>query len=249
MSPAVNLGTFVSAAVYNRPGALYNNEVGKWLGFRFVETNFIPRFGRIGGTTTAVVSGSNMGAADSPTVTFAAAGGALANATFFYKATRKSLLRGFEEDISIPHSTATGGAAGLATFTMPAAAGFAYNIYFDTVSGGGTGTNATLRLVGQNIAPSGVVQVSTVPVTGANPPDHINNALAIPRIHPVFILGQSACAWVGFYKAKFLTTGAGAEKADPLAQKRTIGWKFFGKTVIKDQDRLLRLELASGFGT
>ncbi len=249
MSPAVNLGTFVSAAVYNRPGALYNNEVGKWLGFRFVETNFIPRFGRIGGIVTAVASGANMGAADSPQVDVITSGGSLGNATFFYKATRKSLLRGFEEDISIPHSTASGGTSRIFRFTMPATAGFVYNIYFDTNAAGGTGTNATLRLVHQNVAASAVVDVLAVPATGANPPDHINNALAIPRIHPVFIIAQSACAWVGFYKPKFLTTGNGAEKSDPLGQKRTVGWKFFGKTVIKDQDRLLRLELASGFGT
>lgn len=251
MQPAVNLGTFVSASLYAKSGSqLYNNEVGKWLGFRFVESNFIPRFGLLGNTTTAVASGADFGTG-TPTVTVVTSGGSLGNATFFYKVTRKDLLRGFEEDISIAHSTASGGTSRIYRFAMPATAGFVYNVYFDTVAGGGTGTDATMRLVHQNVAPSASVDVLAVPTTGAFPPDNINvtaGALPIPRIHPVFIVAQAALAWVGFYKPKFYITGAGPDKADPLAQKRTIGWKFFGKTVIKDQTRLLRLELATGFG-
>jgi hypothetical protein len=53
--------------------------------------------------------------------------------------------------------------------------------------------------------------------------------------------------WVGFYKPKFMLTGAAAEKVDPLAQYRTAGYKFFGKAVIKDQTRLLRIEVASTY--
>lgn len=252
MQPSVNLGTFVSASLYARQGsALFNNEVGQWLGFRFVVSNFLPRFGRLGNITTPVTSGSNFGAG-SPTVTAVDGGGSLNSATtFFYKVTRKDLLRGFEEDISIPHSTASAATGNNESFSfaMPATAGFVYNVYFDTVATGGTGTDATLRLVHQNVPAGTTVTVTAIPASGANPPQHINNNLTVPRIHPVFIVAQSAMAWVGFYKAKFYTTGNGAEKSDPLAQKRTVGWKFFGKTVIKDQSRLLRLELATQFGT
>lgn len=42
-------------------------------------------------------------------------------------------------------------------------------------------------------------------------------------------------------------SGTGATNTDPLAQRRTVGYKFFGKSVIKDQTRLLRVELASAY--
>jgi hypothetical protein len=66
-------------------------------------------------------------------------------------------------------------------------------------------------------------------------------------IHPVFIVGEAALSWAGFYKSKVLMSPTGATKDDPLAQRRTVGYKFFGKAVIKDQTRLLRLEVASTY--
>jgi N4-gp56 family major capsid protein len=250
MQPAVNLGTFVSQALYANQKNLYNNEVGKWLGFRFVESNFLPRFGLLGNTTVAVTAGNDFGTG-TPVCNVVTTGGSF-NGTIFFKITRKNILRGFEEDISIAHTIATGGASRQLTFTMPATAGFVYNVYVDTTATGGAGADSGMRLVAENALPSALVTVSAAPTVGRFPPDNINatsGALAIPRIHPVFLVAQSALAWVGFYDAKFYTTGSGAEKADPLAQKRTVGWKFFGKTLIRDQDRLLRLELATGFGT
>ena len=250
MQPAVNLGTFVSQALYANQKNLYNNEVGKWLGFRFVESNFLPRFGLFGNTTTAVTLGADFGTG-TPVCNVITSGGNF-NGTIFFKITRKNVLRGFEEDISIAHTVATGGASRQLTFAFPSTAGFVYNVYVDTTATGGAGADSGMRLVAENVAPGATTTVSAAPTVGRFPPDNINitaNALPIPRIHPVFLVAQSALAWVGFYDAKFYTTGTGAEKSDPLAQKRTVGWKFFGKTVIKDQDRLLRLELATGFGT
>lgn len=250
LQPSVNLGTFVSASLYANTKALYNNEVGKWLGFRFVESNFLPRFGLFGNSTVAVTAGTDFGSG-TPTCNVITSGGAF-NGTIFFKITRKNTLRGFEEDISIAHTIATGGASRQLTFAMPATTGFVYNVYVDTTATGGAGTDASMRLVAENVLPGATTTVSAAPTTGRNPPDNINvtaGALPIPRIHPIFLVAQSALAWIGFYDAKFYTTGSGAEKSDPLAQKRTVGWKFFGKTLIKDQDRLLRLEVATGFGT
>jgi hypothetical protein len=51
-----------------------------------------------------------------------------------------------------------------------------------------------------------------------------------------------------FYDTKFIRSAPGATDADPLAQRKTIGYKFFGKSVIKDQTRLVRLEVASANG-
>lgn len=248
--PSNSFGTWASAATYANAKALYATEVGTWANVRFVETNFIPKFVLLGGTTTAVVSAAAFGT-NTPTVTAAAAGGVLTNGTYFFKVTRKDMLRGFEEFISIPHSMASGGGTAQFTFNFTGlTAGFVYNVYFDTVLGGGTGTDATLKLAGSaNIAVGASVIVTNVG-TGATAPANLRNVLDgvdPAAVHPVFIVAEAALAWAGFYKSSILMSPTGATKDDPLGQRRTIGYKFFGKAVIKDQTRLLRLEIASSY--
>lgn len=253
MRPSNSYGTWASVATYSNAKALYASEVGTWQNVRFVETNFIPKFVLLGNTTTAVVSGAAFGT-NTPVVTAVDGGGSLNSATtFFYKVTRKDKLRGFEEGISIPHSTASTATGNNESFTFNftgLTAGFVYNVYFDTVATGGTGTDATLKLSGSgNAEVASTVTVTTVG-SGATAPGNLLNGgtSADPAaIHPVFIVGEAALAWAGFYKSKIMMSPTGATKDDPLAQRRTVGYKFFGKAVIKDQTRLLRLELASTY--
>lgn len=244
-SPSVSYGTFVSYANFNDSTKLLTAEVGKWLNFRVLETNFIPRFTRLGNTTIANASGSGFGVTGL-TVTMSGPGaGTLANATTYaYKVTRKDLLRGFEEAISIIHTTATAAASSTCTFVLPSTVGYVYNVYFDKTSA--STTDAGLGLVSANNAASSTVAVTAV-ATGAQPPGSVGSSTntTISLIHPVFIVAQSALAWCGFYKPKMMLSPNTATKDDPLAQKRTIGYKFFGKAVIKDQTRLLRLEVAN----
>jgi N4-gp56 family major capsid protein len=243
MTPSVNYGSFVNIAAFTDPGLLLTGEVGKWLNFRVVESNFIPRFTRLGNTTIANASGSGFGVTGL-TVTMSGPGaGTLANATTYaYKVTRKSLLRGFEEEISIIHTTATAAASSTCTFVLPSTAGYVYNIYFDKTSA--STTDAGLGLVAQNQAAGATVAVTAVAgASAAQPPANIENTVSL--VHPVFIVAQEALAWVGFYNTKILMSPATATKDDPLAQRRTIGYKYFGKSVIKDQTRLLRLEVCS----
>lgn len=245
-SPSVSYGTFVSYANFNDSSKLLTAEVGKWLNFRVLETNFIPRFTRLGNTTIANASGSGFGVTGL-TVTAVDGGGSLTSATSYaYKVTRKDLLRGFEEAISIIHTT-TSAAAGnneSFTFALPSTVGYVYNVYFDKTSA--STTDAGLGLVSANNAASSTVTVTAV-ATGAQPPGSVGSSTntTISLIHPVFIVAQSALAWCGFYKPKMMLSPNTATKDDPLAQKRTIGYKFFGKAVIKDQTRLLRLEVAN----
>jgi N4-gp56 family major capsid protein len=250
MRPSNSFGTWAAVATYNNAKATYASEVGTWQNVRFVETNFIPKFVLLGGTTTAVVTTNAFGT-NTPTVTSAAAGGVLTNGTYFFKVTRKDLLRGFEESISIPHSMASGGGTAQFTFNFTGlTAGFVYNIYFDTVLGGGTGTDATLKLAGTGNVAVGASPIVTNVGTGATAPANLRNVLdgADPAsINPVFVVAEAALAWAGFYKSKIMMSPTGATKDDPLGQRRTVGYKFFGKAVIKDQTRLLRLELASTY--
>jgi len=254
MAAASNL--WVNVVQYQTKENAYNAEVGTYLGLRWVETNFIPKFARLGNKTTAAAAGSNAGgitgltlaALDSPT------GGTLkSSTTFYWKVTRKSLQRGFEEDISIAHSTATaatGDDEGF-RFTFPSTAGYVYNLYFDNVVDGGTGIDTELGLVEENIAASAVVDV-LAEATGDNPPS--NNRVAggdstdPDTIHPVFIVAEQALAWVGLQNLQTYITGQGkASPSDPLAQRTTIGYKFMGKTCRLDETRLLRMELPSAF--
>lgn len=242
-SPSTSYGTFVSYAVLQDGSKLLTGEIGKWLNFRILESNFLPRFTRLGNTTTAVASGAANGADITGfSITATEGGGTLVNATTYaWKITRKHKLRGFEEDISIIHTTATGTGESF-TFVMPSDTNYVYNLYFDKTSA--SSTDAGLGLVAENQAASAsVVVVAVASGSAAAPPGNIADTVSL--VHPCFIVAQEALAWVGFYNAKFLMSTSGATKDDPLAQVRTIGWKYFGKAVIKDQSRLLRLEVTN----
>lgn len=251
MRPSNSLGTWAAAATYSNAKALYSSEVGTWQNVRFVETNFIPKFVLLG-NTTATVTDAGTGAGVTVNLPTDNIGSLKSSTVFFFKVTRKDLLRGFEEAISIAHSstTAATGDTESIKFTAPSTAGYVYNIYFDTVSTGGTGTDATMKLVKENLAASGIYSVLTVPTSGATAPASLRSSGDgddPAAIHPVFVVAEAALAWAGFYKSKVLMSPNGATKDDPLAQRRTVGYKFFGKSVIKDQTRLLRLELASTY--
>lgn len=243
MDPATSFGTWVSAATYNNARQLYAAEIGTWLGIRFVETNFIPKFVLLGGTTAAASAGSDAGGITG--LTLAVGSGSLSNATYYWKVTRKDLLRGFEEALSIEHSTATGAGTSSLSFTMPSTAGYVYNIYLGSSTG-----DSNLKLAVSNAAASSVNNVTAVSSSTTTAPASLRNSLdgSDPSaLHPVFVVGEAAVSWVGFYKPRFLMSGTGATNTDPLAQRRTVGYKFFGKSVIKDQTRLLRVELASAY--
>lgn len=241
LRPSNSFGTFVAAATYANAKALYASEVGTWQGVRFVETNFIPKFVLFGGTTTAVAAGTDAGTG----FTIAVGSGSLSNATYYWKITRKDLLRGFEEAISIEHTTATGAGSSSLSFTAPATAGYVYNIYLGSSTG-----DSNLKLAKENLAASAAYNVTAVSSSTTTAPASLRNSLdsADPAaIHPVFVVAEAALAWAGFYKSKIMMSPTGATKDDPLAQRRTVGYKFFGKAVIKDQTRLLRLEVASSY--
>lgn len=248
MNPSTSLGTWAAVQTYNNAKASYNSEVGSWLNIRWVETNFIPQFTMLGSTTAAVASGNAFGT-DTPVVTAVDGGGSLgSSATFFYKVTRKDKTRGFEEAISVAHSTASAATSNNESFTFnfsSLTAGYVYNLYFDSVAGGGTGTDATLKLVTANIAVGTTVTVTAV-ATGATAPANVNTT-GTPTIHVVYIHGSFSCVWVGLQDLEVITSGDVATPDNPLKLRKTIGYKFMGKTMIKNQSFMLRLEVASAY--
>lgn len=249
MQAGTSLGTWASTAMYNQADKLYKAEVGTWLGIRWVETNFIPKINILGNTTAAVASTNAFGT-NTPVVTAVDGGGSLTSgATYFYKVTRKDKLRGFEEDISIAHSTAAAATGNNESFTFNftgLTAGYVYNLYFDKTAAGGTSADSNLGLVQANIAVGDTVTVTAASSSTTTAPANVNTT-GTPTIHPVYILGAEACNWVSLQNLQVLLSKPGATTDDPLNQRRTVGYKFMAKAMIRDQDRILRVELASSY--
>lgn len=242
--PGTNFGTWAAVATYANAKALYNAEVGMWLGFRWVGTNFIPKFTILGNTTAAAALGANAGGITGLTTAANAAGGSLTSgSTYYWKVTRKDLLRGYEEAISIEHSTSPGGSNTRMTFTFPSTAGYVYNLYF----GSSTGDANLLQFATTNIAASGVATVDAVPTTTVTPPPSNNTTGPVSSVYPVFIFADRGVAWVGFHGIKTHITPDVSSPTNALQRSRWMGYSFFGKAGILDQTRLLRIELASTY--
>jgi hypothetical protein len=247
MASGTSLGTWASVATYSNQKALYAAEVGTWLGIRWVETNFIPKFTLLGNGTEAVASAANMGLTGF-VVTAATDNLGLLNSsvTYFWKITRKDLTRGFEEAISIAHSTASAATGDTESFTflMPSTAGYVYNIYFDSVQTGGTGTDATLKLAATNVAAGSTTRITAVG-TGATAPDNV--VATGNTVHPIYLHGHESCNWVSLQGLETIISPDVASPSNPLKLRRTIAYKFMAKAMIRDQLRMLRLEVASAY--
>jgi N4-gp56 family major capsid protein len=244
MAPGTSLGTWAAAATYANAKSLYSAEVGTWLNIRWVETNFIPRFRILGSTTTAVSSAAAFGT-DTPVVTAVDGGGSLTSSTtYYFKVTRKDLLRGFEEDISIEHtmaSTATGNNESFTFNFSSLTAGYVYNLYF----GSATGDVNLKQYATTNIAVGTTVTVASVPSTTITPP--ASNATTVTTVYPIFLVADEAMNWVGFFGIRTYITKDESIVGNVLRRRRSLGWSFFGKAMVRDSTRLLRIEVASTY--
>lgn len=243
MQSSTSFGSWASAATYQSVKSLYNGEVGTWLNFRVVVTNFIPKFVILGNTTTAVASGDS-GGITGLVVTAVDGGGSLTSATTYYwKVTRKDKTRGFEEAISIEHTTASAATGNNESFTfaLPSTAGYVYNVYFGSATG-----DANLKLAAQNQEPSATVTVTAVPSSTVTAPANVNTT-GTPTIHPVWVHAAESCMWVGLQSLQTFVSKDESTTHDPLKQTRKIGYKFMAKTIVPDSTRLLRIEVASRY--
>jgi N4-gp56 family major capsid protein len=238
-----SLGTWASTKMYNSAKDLYNCEVGEWLGIRWVETNFIPKFNILGNTTTAVTSTNSFGT-NTPVVTAVDGGGSLTSATtYYFKVTSKKKTRGFEENISIEHTMASTATANNESFTFAFGAcstDYVYNLYFGSATG-----DANLKLVQANIGAE-TVTVTTTSSSTTTAPANVNPT-GTPTIHPIYFHGAESCAWVGLQNLQTFITKDESTIGNVLRLKKAVGYKFLAKSVIKDQNRILRVEVASRY--
>lgn len=213
--------TFQNAASYSNIVALFNGEVGTWMGVRWMCSNLIPTMSRL----SNVVSAS-------------ASGGSLANSTtYYFKVVSVDNALGFEVASTQEQSQATGVAGTAIALTMPAATGFTYNIYFGSVSG-------TLYLSSSQNAPGAVVNVLAEPTSGEAPPAHPAAGVVV---HYSWILGQEAFAVPELMSLETFITPDQASDSDPLKQRRKAGWKVMFKPVICNEQFLERIESASRY--
>lgn len=240
-------GTWAAVNNLDAPEAVRRNATGKWNGIIWVETNFIPKYVRLGGTTTAVVSGNAFGT-DTPVVTAVASGGTYADAaTLKFKVTKKDVQRGFEEAISIEHSMtgASGGAINSFTFNFSAlTAGFVYNVYAGTT----TGDSNLKQFATTNIAVGTTVTLTTNPTSSTTAPANLRasaDGSDPSTLHVIYIHGEESCIWSELQDLEFMVIDNKPAPGNIAGLNSWVSYKFLGKAMRCNEAFMLRMEVAS----
>jgi N4-gp56 family major capsid protein len=226
--------TFVLASSYSDINKLYNAEIGTLGGIRFASSNMVPTW-----TGYAQVNG-----------TAGTAGSLATNATYYIIVTGADTQNQYESYIAqVSASINVTGSNGSISVTLPATAGFSWNVYIGTTSspvnlgvcaaGPTTGPmqgQATQLAGGQTVVLTGigVAQVPpAAPATGVT-------------VYPTYIFGRGAYGQVMLDDIKYTYLDK-ADKSDPLNQLRVIGWKVFYGTILLNQLFFGRIESTSAF--
>ncbi|MHA2313060.1 MAG: N4-gp56 family major capsid protein [Candidatus Thorarchaeota archaeon] len=238
--------TFVNASSYSNISTLHNAEIGTWMGVRWVRSNMIPI---ISAEAAGDVTQSLAAAASGET-------GFTNGTTVRTKTTGLDATTGFETviDAEVANSPVT--ATPVVTVTIAAAAATGtYRIYSSLEDGAAgtptfqvrvvhtTGTADTIRLI-----KSGTPSTSATFVVGATgavaPPD----ASANGNVHISYIFGQNHFGVTKMSEGmKAFLTASGAEKSDPLDQRRTMGWKRMMKAIVLNPNFGRRIESLSAY--
>jgi N4-gp56 family major capsid protein len=226
---------FLSAHELAQATAIFNNQIGEWLGFSVEVSNFIPSI--ILGTTTWTVA-SNAG---SPAGTFA--NGETANVII--ESVNSST--GMVERVHAAKATTLITTDSL-TVTVPSITGFVYNVYVSNTNN--SAARANMQLVSEAVAASGTVVVSDFPTssdTARRPQD--KPAATNVAIHTSYAIGKDAYGMVKLSgdNLRVLMTDGKPTDSDPAAQRKKISLKGSFKSVILNDDWYERIESASNF--
>jgi N4-gp56 family major capsid protein len=221
--------------------ALYNNEIGEWMGFRVMVSNFIAVHTLIADAdwTLAVAGGGSWAGAS--------------NLSVFVKITKVETDFGFETDISNAEAAADVDATEAINVTFPAspATGVTYNVYVSDTDA--TSADGNLRLVSTGNLPGATLDITSVITDFPEAADFPTTAPASPAtgvtVHTSFCFGKDAFAMVDLSgdNLRVLVTPAGPSKSDPADQRRPLSLKGSFKAVILNEDYLQRLESASAY--
>lgn len=244
---AMAYGTWAAVGTYHSAQDVRMNVVGMWNGIRWVETNFIPKLTRLGNTTVAVTTTNSFGT-NTPTITSAATGGTLTDgATYYWKVTAKDLTRGFEEYISIEHTTAATSSANTNKFTFDFAActaGYVFNVYF----GASTGDSNLKQFATTNIAVGDTAVVTAVPGTTVTAPGSLRNSgdgNDPTYVHLLYIHGEESCIWSELQDLEFMVIENKPAPGNLLGLNQWVSYKFLGKAMRCNEAFMLRCEFAT----
>jgi N4-gp56 family major capsid protein len=230
---------FHSAHELKDVSALYNNEIGEWLGFRVMVSNFIP--------THALI-------ADADWTSATAATGSWAGSTIslYVKITRVESDFGFETDISNAENVDVENNEKVnITFPASPASGVTYNVYASDTDN--TSTDANLRLISTGNAPGTTLDITTIITDLPEAADFPTTAPASPAtgvtVHTSYCFGKETYAMVDLSgdNLRVLVTPSGPSKSDPADQRRPLSLKGSFKAVLLNEDYLRRVESASNF--
>lgn len=223
--------SFVNASAYGNAKQLYNGEIGTWRGVRWMSSNLIPKLVGLPAATYTTPA--------SPAGTFAAAN---YNVTTEYISNATGLVEKYTADSAVAFA-ALDSLAG----TTPVDTNYTYKIYI-SIAGAASGTvmyqgSATTYLF-DAIPANTAFSILAPPVSGTT-------AQAIPAngktVHFGWVFGKQAFAAVDLMNLKAFVSDGKAIVGDPLAQKRTVGYKLMFKPVIQNQNFLERMECLSAF--
>lgn len=213
--------------------AVYNNQIGNFLGFTFVVSNFIPDIELLADADWTIDSDD------------ATSGSSFtAGQIVFAKIEAIDEEAGMVENVSNPLSVTITNNGDAVQITVPSTTGFRYNVYVSTTNN--TSTDASLRRVATGLAPSTVLTVNSFSTSGVTP--QATPATGI-TVHTSYALGEQAYGMVSLSgdNLRVLMTKNEATDSDPAAQRRKITLKGSFKAVILNNDFYRRFESASAF--
>lgn len=226
--------TFQTAGSYSNIKVLQNGEIGRWMGARWMRSNFIPTISGLAAGTYTTPS--------SPAGTFTAANYRVMTA--YYDARTGFLVKMTQNDaVTFANLDSLAG-------TTPSDTNYNYKIFVGLAAGAavdimyqGVETTYGTGLIPAATAFSVVAPpISGDSISGANVP------ASSKVVHFSWIFGKESFTCIDLKKLETFVTPAQASDSDPLLQRRKAGWKFFFKAAICNQNFLERLETLSAFG-
>jgi N4-gp56 family major capsid protein len=243
--------TFVNAGVYSQIVTLKDFEIGKWMGVRWMRSNFIPIISLMPAGIVTYAANTTL------TGTLTGAVGFATSSHVKVKVTKLDQNTNFETQIDSEQDITSGTGAFSVAVTIATAAPTGYYRIYASMQGGASGT-ATLQcrflhtqgnaaeLPVQLIA-AGVPGASNIfvvtgsgPVAPPTPPASIN-------VHMSYVMGRGFIGATELDALRTFVTPAVASDSDPIAQRTKMSWKQLFKGMILNPSYGYRVESASDF--
>lgn len=214
--------SFILAHTYaSNTAPLFMGEIGRWLGVRWIRSNFMPVL--MNGTTASLANGS---IADQ-----AGTAGSLAAVAHYAVWVGRAITTGFE-NIIFAQVSVTPTVNKSIDATAPADTNYVYDLYFGTTSG-------STKLINTRLAAGSVTNIKTVVTTGAAVPTAIPNDV---KLNTTYIFGKGAFAVADLQNLQFFITKDESMPGNVLRLARYAGWKAMFKAAILENNFMARAE-------